>query len=76
MLGSKTANLRKRLERGAMLSSLDIWRKCGIYRGADAIFKLRRRGMDIETVMLSTGGQMYAAYRIVKRKAMSQARRK
>ena len=46
------------------ITSQQAWRYYSITRLADVIFKLRRRGYDIETEMVRNGSVSFARYRL------------
>lgn len=50
------------LNRGS-ITPLQAWVELGVYRLSDCIFKLRKVGVDVETVMVKAdNGKRYARY--------------
>jgi hypothetical protein len=63
---SKTAKLLKWLLSGRAITPKQAWKKWGLYRLADSIFKLKRRGYSIVTVLVRKGRDIYATYKLEK----------
>lgn len=61
----KIEKLKKALLAGEEITGKSAWIKWGYYRLGDGIFKLRKRGMNIKTVIMeSQNGDRYAKYYI------------
>jgi hypothetical protein len=61
MAKSKIKQVKEHLEREGRITPLQALRLYGCYRLSDAIYKLRKRGMDITTEEAQDGGN-YAVY--------------
>ena len=59
---SKTKMVLNALRRGDHLTGQDILRKYGVYRASSVVHKLRNRGEDIKTRMVTDGKTEYACY--------------
>jgi hypothetical protein len=54
------------------ITPMDAWNKLGIYRLSDTVFKLRKKGLKIETTLINVNNQFgekcrVAQYRLERR---------
>ena len=56
--------IAKHLISGRSITPLRALNRFGCFRLADVIYKLRRRGWDIETRITAREGKQYASYRL------------
>lgn len=61
---SKTARLLKYLQSGKSITPLQAWKKFGLYRCADAVYKLNRRGHTIVNESATEKGETFARYKM------------
>lgn len=60
----KTKNLENYLLSGKPITKLEALTKFGVWNTGDVIFKMRRRGIDIETKMIKRGNNTFAQYKL------------
>lgn len=65
---TQTEWVLSRLKRKKKLTAMDALNGCGCFRLAARINDLRRQGHNITTESVSTGGKVYARYRLAKTK--------
>jgi len=61
---SKKDLVRSELERGRGVTGKSAWTDFGLYRLSSEIHKLRKEGLNIETVMVDFDGDRFAEYRL------------
>lgn len=66
MKTSKTSRLLLFLKKGGTVTPKQAWKFWGLYRLADSVLKLRRRGYSIVTEIVRKKGDNYARYSIKK----------
>lgn len=60
----KTKNLENHLLSGNPITKLEALQKFGVWNTGDVVFKMRRRGIDIETKMIKSGNNIFAQYKL------------
>lgn len=60
----KTKNLENYLLSGKSITKLEALKKFGVWNTGDVIFKMRKRGVDIETRMIKRGNNTFAKYKL------------
>jgi hypothetical protein len=61
---SATQKILKHLQSGKKITHISALNTFGVYRLADTIWKLRKRGYSIETMEKKRGNKTYAEYRM------------
>jgi hypothetical protein len=59
---SRTSKLLAHLQSGKNITPKQAWIKWGLYRLADSVWKLKRRGYKIVTRIERKGNDIYATY--------------
>lgn len=62
---SKKDMVRAALESGRAVTGISAMRDFNLYRLSDAIHKLRKDGLNIETQMVGNGRSQWAEYRLI-----------
>ena len=61
---SAQEKLLKRLQSGKTVTGLQALNWWGLYRLSDAVWKLRKKGYDVQTKMKQRGKKVYAQYKL------------
>jgi hypothetical protein len=60
----KTKKLEKHLLEGKSITKLEALLKFGVWNTGDVIFKMRKRGINIETKMIKQKDKTFARYKL------------
>ena len=60
----KTKKLEKHLLEGKSITKLEALLKFGVWNTGDVIFKMRKRGFNIETKMIKQKDKTFAQYKL------------